>query len=102
MIPLRVVGSPFVLEGDPVAVRACGDIADPILIVQIPADRLAQARVETLARRPAEVAPDLAGVDRVAPVVARPILHEGDLPRIGTPVATWALVVQYCADPADQ
>src|ERR1700693_3007081 len=93
MIPLRVIGARSVLAGDPIAIGACGDIFDPILTVQIPANRLAQAGRKALARRPAELTPDLPGVERVAPVMTGTIGHEGDLPRVGCAVAARTLLV---------
>src|SRR6185436_13897149 len=45
------------------------------MLVQVPVDSLAQARFEALPRPPAELALDFRGVDRIAPVVSRSILH---------------------------
>jgi hypothetical protein len=42
-------------------------------VVEVPAHGLAQAGLEGLLRPPAELALDLARVDRVAPVVAGPV-----------------------------
>src|SRR3712207_7244877 len=42
----------------------------PVAIVEVPAHRPAQPRLERLARRPAELPAELRGVDRVAQVVA--------------------------------
>src|ERR1700733_8836543 len=102
MIPLRVTGARAVLASDPVAIGACGDIFDPILTFQIPANRLAQAGRKTLARRPAELAPNLAGVERVAPIMAGTIGYEGDLPRVGFAVAARPLLVQHRAEQLHQ
>src|SRR5215469_4598045 len=102
MIPLRVIGARAVLLGDPIAVGACGDILDPILSVQIPTNGLAQPGRKTLARRPAELTPDLAGVERVAPVMAGTIGHEGDLARVGGPVVTRTLLVEHGAEQLHQ
>src|SRR5207302_3532103 len=50
----------------------------PCLVIEVPAHGLANAGGEGLPRRPAELALDLGGIDRIAPVVAEPVLHEGD------------------------
>src|SRR5215475_13773966 len=102
MIPLRVIGAGAVLAGDPVAIGACGDISHPFLIVQIPSDRLPQAGFEAPARRPAELALDLSGIDGVAAVVARAIGYEGDLPQVRGAVAARPLLVERRADELHQ
>ena len=45
---------------------------------RIPVDRLRQAALETLRRRPAELALDLGGIDGIAAVMARPVGDEAD------------------------
>src|SRR5215472_8910257 len=102
MIPLRVIGARAVMPDDPLAIGACGDILDPILTVQIPANRLAQAARKALARRPAELASDFSGIESVAAVMAGTIGHEGDLPRVGGAVATRTLLVEHGAEPLHQ
>ena len=61
------------------------DVAAPIQMVQIPADGLAQSGLEGFDGRPAQLAPDPAGVDGVADIVARPIGDVGDQLGIGAP-----------------
>src|SRR5579883_1147298 len=102
MIPLRAIGARAVLPGDPLAIGACGDIFDPILTVEIPTHRLAQSARKALARHPTELTPDLAGVDRIAPVMTGTIGHEGDLSRVGGAVAARALLVQNRTEQPDQ
>src|SRR5580704_17834640 len=50
----------------------------PPFVVEIPADRLLDAALESLERAPAEFALELGRVDGVAPVVSRPVGDEGD------------------------
>src|SRR5437764_11052281 len=62
-----------VVECDPALVLLAGDRLEPRFVVEIPAYRSRQAGLEALRRCPAELAPDLARVDRIAAVVAGPI-----------------------------
>src|SRR5437016_2612881 len=48
----------------------------PVAVVEIPLHGLPKAGLEGVARRPPELGANLRRVDRVAPVVARPIRHE--------------------------
>src|SRR5262245_3859558 len=57
-----------------VGVGLDGLAPDPVL--EIPADGLRDARLEAVRRAPAQLAADLAGIDGVAPIVARPVGHE--------------------------
>jgi hypothetical protein len=69
-------------------------------VVEVPAHGLAQAALEGLLRPPAELALDLARVDRVAPVVAGPV---GDV-RDQAAVRTWRIgshLVEQGADGLD-
>lgn len=54
------------------------NVLPQILIVQIPTNRLSKTRIKRLLRRPIEFPSDLAGVDRVAEVVAGTVGDEGD------------------------
>ena len=58
------------------AIGAAHDALPPAPVVEVPAHGLAQAVLEIVARPPAELALDLAGVDGVAGVVARPVGDE--------------------------
>src|SRR5262245_53047767 len=59
-------------------VLARPDGSDPRRVLLIPPDRVAQAPVEGHPPRPAEFALRLVAVDRVPPVVPRPVLHVAD------------------------
>ncbi len=72
-----------VLGADPVAIRTALHALHPLVVGQVPLDRLAQAGLERFLRPPAEFGGELAGVDRVAAVVARAILDERDQRRMG-------------------
>src|SRR6516165_1672536 len=48
----------------------------PLAVLDVPADRVAQPRLECMARTPAELTPNLRRVDRIAPVMAGAIRHE--------------------------
>jgi len=54
------------------------DVLPSGLVVEVPLDGLSEAALEIFLRFPAEFALDLAGVDRVAEVVAGAVGHEGD------------------------
>ena len=64
-----------VVRREPVAIGAGLHPLDPAGMVEIPAHGLAQAALERLLGPPAELALDLARVDRVASVVAGPVGH---------------------------
>src|SRR5260370_31983468 len=55
------------------AVGAAHDALPPPPVVEVPAHGLAQAVVEIVPRPPAELVLDLAGVDGVARIMARPV-----------------------------
>src|SRR5262249_42878006 len=61
-------------------VFAIGDARAPLSVIEVPAHRLPDALLEGVRRGPAELTLDLGGVDGIAPVVPRPVLHEGDEP----------------------
>src|SRR4051794_2717569 len=61
---------------NPLAVAPAGYIANPPIILQIPANCFSQAAVQGLFRLPSQFAFDLTGVDRISAIVPRPILHE--------------------------
>src|SRR6266403_2721327 len=51
---------------------------DPGLIIQIPADGFADAALEGVGGRPAEIVLEFGGVNGVAAIMAGPVLDEGD------------------------
>src|SRR5258708_3601010 len=93
-MPLRRTGALAIVECDPVAICITGDIRNPFLIVEVPADRLAQTALERFLRLPTKLALDLARINPVAPIVAGPILHESDLLPIGLAVAAGLALVK--------
>src|ERR1700730_15533175 len=65
-------------ESQSLAIVAAGlDGVAPVTVRDIPFDGLAQAAIEGARRCPAELSPDLRRVNRVSPVVAGSIGHEG-------------------------
>src|SRR5262245_65141905 len=71
------------LPPEPQPLAAVAPVADPFpeaAVVEVPPDRLAQAGVEALARRPAEVGADARRVHRVTQVVAGAVGDERDEP----------------------
>src|SRR5690606_1761292 len=98
----RIVGlAPLaaILLAHPLPVLATRDAFHPLGVVEEPLHRLAQPRLERLLRPPAELALDLARVDRVAAVVSGPVLHERD--ELVVARATRART-QLVEDPADR
>src|SRR5260221_649357 len=81
----RSVDSATVVPTYPLPVGTTGHAFDPGRIVQVPPHRLAEATLKCLLWSPAEFPLDLARIDRVASVVAGPVLHERD--EIGVPLA---------------
>ncbi len=86
-----------------IALRSsCGscpsDIADPVRMIQIPANGLPDAGLERLGWSPAQLCFDLTRVDRIAPVVARAIGHECDLFLIGAAIGFWPKFVKHVAE----
>jgi hypothetical protein len=58
--------------------RRFARVRHPVAMAQVPLHRLADAGLERLGRAQALFALNLARIDSVAPVAARPILHVGD------------------------
>src|SRR5262249_36139193 len=98
MMPLRRTGALTVVECDPVAICVAGDIRNPLLIFEVPTDRPAQAAGERFPRFPAKLAFNLARINPVAPVMARPVCHERNLLSIGLAVAARLTLVQKAAE----
>src|SRR5258708_12468461 len=98
-MPLRGTGALAIVESDPVAICITGDIRNPFLIFEVPTDRLAQTALERFLRLPTKLAFDLARINPVAPIVAGPILHEGDLLPIGFAVSARLAPVQPLTHP---
>src|SRR6188768_1280539 len=90
----RIFTSVGVLLRDPVAVGPALHALHPVAMGQVPLHGLADAGLEGLGRLPAQLALDLARVDGVAPVVARAVLHEGDLSGVAAAVRARAQFVQ--------
>src|SRR6185295_5300955 len=82
--------------GAPVALRP--DRFPPPAVVEIPSDRLAQARLEALAWLPTEFATDLCRVNRVALVMAGPVGDESDEPGVRPMRRVWQEFVEQIAD----
>src|SRR3990167_8311718 len=59
-------------------INAFGNTATPVAIVDVPRNRLAQTGVDHLARTPIELFVDLAGIERVAAVVAATVVDEAN------------------------
>src|SRR6267143_1735694 len=93
----RAASGPIVLA-HPIAVRTAGHALHPVRVVEVPCHGLADAARERLPRAPAQLALDLAGIHRVAPVMAGAILHEGDLCGVGLAVRPGPQLVQDAAD----
>src|SRR5262249_23222587 len=87
-----------VVECDPVAICIACDIGNPLLIFKVPTDRLAQTTFESFLRLPTKLAFDLARVNSIAPVVPRPIFHEGNLLSIRLAVTPRLAPVQDVAE----
>src|SRR5690242_21302071 len=82
---------------DPLAVGAAGHVRDPLGIVQVPGNGLAEPGIEGLGGRPTELNGDLREIHRVAPVVSRTVLHEGN--QGGMPdLAVGARLIEQRAD----
>ena len=90
-----------VLLIQPIPVGAARHVGDPILIVEIPLHRLADAGIEGFGRFPAEFSLEFAGVDGVAAVVAGAILDVGDLVGVGLAVGARAEFVEDGTEGAD-
>ncbi|PAV72886.1 hypothetical protein WR25_21003 [Diploscapter pachys] len=85
-----------VMSGDPAPFGRFGgdERAPPVLVGEIPVDRLGDAGLERFGRRPAEFVADAAGVDRIALVVAGAVGDRGHLLGIGLAVGTRATIVE--------
>src|SRR6185436_13429834 len=71
----------------------------PIAMLDVPPHRVAQAVFERMPRRPAELAADFRGIDRVAPIVPRPIGNE--CPQFATTRRRWCKSIDRVANPID-
>ena len=91
-----------VVLGNPVAIAPAGDVCQPVAVVQIPADGLFDAVLKAFRGRPSQSVPQVAGIDRVALVMARAVGDEGNQARIGLPVAPWAQAIKHCAKRMDE
>src|SRR6202034_616052 len=63
---------------DPLPVASAGYIADPLLMLQVPLDGLANSTLKSFRRTPAEVALDPGCIHGITPVVAGTVLHKCD------------------------
>src|SRR3954454_17441833 len=77
------------------------DVQAPALVLEIPGDGAPQAGLERLARPPAQLAVDLAGVDGIPAVVAPAIGDERDQPGVRDVRRVGPHLVQERADLAD-
>ena len=82
----------------PRLVGAAGYVFRPGGVVEIPGDGFAQAGFEAFGRVPAQFAFELAGVDGVAPVVARAVGDEADKLRVRGVGRLWAHFIEQRAD----
>ena len=73
----------------------------PLGVVQVPLHRLADAALEGLGRFPAQLALDLARIDRVTPVMAGAVGDVGDLRGVAGTICPGPQLVQQRADRAD-
>ena len=71
---------------------------DPCLVVQIPLHGFADTGLEGFLRLPAQFLFQLTRIDGVTAVVARAILHEGDLCLVALPISTWLEFVEDGAE----
>src|SRR5579872_843010 len=62
-----------ILGRDPLLIVAGNNRIKPITMRQVPTNGLAHAAAEALARLPAQFPPQLAGIDRVSPIMTRTI-----------------------------
>src|SRR5204863_3677175 len=69
----------------------------PVAVIEVPADSIAQSGFECVARGPSQLLPDLRGVDRIAPIVARTIGNEGF--QRATTLSRWTQLVDGVANP---
>src|SRR5690554_4200303 len=96
MMPLRAISG---LLSEPFeAVVAVEDALGPPGVGQVPVDRGGDAILEAHCRGPAQFVADLAGVDRVAAIVAGAVADELDLAGARLAVGARAALVQQAAD----
>src|SRR6266487_3834343 len=69
---------------DPRLVGAAGDVTPPWLVVEVPLHGLLQSALETDAAAATEFGRELAGVDRIAVIVAGAVRHIGNELAAGT------------------
>ena len=69
---------------DPVAIAARLHVRHPFWMIEVPLDRLANGGIERLCGAPTQFTLDLACIDRVAAIMARPIGYVGDEPGIAS------------------
>src|SRR3546814_1829255 len=89
----------------PQPVAGIAPVADrrpPPAIVEIPVDRLREPAGKALLRPPAQLALDLRRVDRVAPVVPRPVGDEANQIAPRPPARRRHALVEQVADRLDQ
>src|SRR5690606_4792092 len=99
MMPLRAISAPFAQPLQ--AVLAVEDPLRPRGVGKVPVDRGGQAVLEVGGGGPTQFVADLAGIDRVAAVVAGPVAYEGDLACTGLPVRARVARVEQAADRLD-
>src|SRR5262249_34191598 len=68
----RNLAAPLLFAG------VCENGLNPVLVIQIPPNRLTNAVFEAVSRNPAELPLDLCRVNGVTPVVTGPVFDEGD------------------------
>ena len=83
---------------DPVLIGTAGHILDPALIIEVPLHRLADTRLEGFSRLPAEFALDLGSVNGIATIMARTVLHIGDLLLVLLAIGSRAEFIKNCAE----
>lgn len=84
------------------AILAAEDRFPPGAVFQVPTDRRFEPRGAVLTRLPTELVPQLAGVDRVAEVVAGTVGDKRDLLGMRSPIGTPLQPVHDVAQLADQ
>src|SRR5271157_4787121 len=68
----------LVVSSHPVRVCARADVIDPLHVLKVPGDRAVEPFLEAHGGPPAQLTLDLRAIDRITPVVARPVFHKGD------------------------
>src|SRR5947207_9765922 len=95
---MRRAASRPILLAHPVAVRATGHAFHPLRVLQVPIHGLADAALERLTRPPTQLTLDLASIHRIAAVMTRAILYEGDLCVVRLAIRPTSHLVQHGAD----